>query len=103
MKKSKKSKNTVKNRWDCVQIFMCACECFRVCVCVGYSCLLLWVNVYVVFSIYIYIYIYIARERKREIKQLQNRMAQRTKLYIKTCKIQQHKKYEYKCTNNMNS
>ena len=27
MKKSKKSKNTVKNRWDCVQIFMCACEC----------------------------------------------------------------------------
>ena len=32
-----KSKNTVKNQWDCVEIFMC--------VCVGYSCILLCVYV----------------------------------------------------------
>ena len=25
MNKLKKSKNTVKNRWNCVQIFMCVC------------------------------------------------------------------------------
>ena len=29
---NRKSKNTVKNRWDCVEIFTCVCEC--VCVCV---------------------------------------------------------------------
>ena len=41
-----KSENTVKNHWNCVQIFMCA----RVCVCGGYSCILLRVEVKVVFS-----------------------------------------------------
>ena len=45
-----KSKITVKNCWDCVEIFTCACEC--VCVCWGgYSCVLLCVDVLVVFSV----------------------------------------------------
>ena len=51
MNKSKKSKNTVKKRRNCVEIFMCAYEC--VCLCVRYSCVLLCVNVKVVFSIYV--------------------------------------------------
>ena len=33
-----KPKNTVKNRWDCVEIstcaFVCVCVCVRACVCV---------------------------------------------------------------------
>ena len=32
-KMNQKSKNTVKNRWDCVGIFTCACKCVCVCVC----------------------------------------------------------------------
>ena len=30
---NRKSNNTVKNRWDCVEIFTCAYECVCVCVC----------------------------------------------------------------------
>ena len=50
MKKSKKSKNTVKNRWDCVQIFMCAC----VGVIVAYYCkwMCKWALVYVYMKIH---------------------------------------------------
>ena len=48
-KGNEKSKNTFKNRWDCVEIFTSACECVcvfvYVCFCVGYSCVLLCVNV----------------------------------------------------------
>ena len=42
-----KSKNTVKNRWECVEIFTCACEC--VCVIVVYYCVCIckWYIVYV--------------------------------------------------------
>ena len=39
---NQKLKNTVKNRWDCVEFFyVCLCVC--VCVCVGNSCILLCV------------------------------------------------------------
>ena len=39
---NRKSKNTAKNRWDCIGIFTCACMCVYVCVCV---CVFVWVIV----------------------------------------------------------
>ena len=42
MIKSKKPKNIVKNRWNCVEFFMCAWESVYV---VGYSWVLLCVDV----------------------------------------------------------
>ena len=72
MNKSKKSKNTVENRWSCVEIFMFACVCVYVCVCVcvcvcfGYSCVLLCVDGKVVFSVCVCEDAYIERERERE-------------------------------------
>ena len=53
-----KSKNTVKNRWDYVETFMCAC----VCVCVwGYCCVLLSVDEKVVFTVCVCEDVYAAR------------------------------------------
>ena len=51
---NRKSKNTVKNRWDFVGILTCACVCVRVCVCVGYICVLLCVYVWVVYCACVY-------------------------------------------------
>ena len=58
MNESKKLKKTVKNRWDCVEIFMCACECLSmrvfVWVIVVYYCVWMskWCLVYVYVKIY---------------------------------------------------
>ena len=52
-KTNRKSKNTVKNRWDCVEIVslrvcVCVSVCMRayvrMCVCVGYSCVCVCVS-----------------------------------------------------------
>ena len=41
-----KSKNTLKNHRDGVEIFTCACEREYVCVCLGYSCVLLCMKIH---------------------------------------------------------
>ena len=41
----KKSKNTVKNRWNFEQIFMCACVC--VWVIVAYYCVWMYIYIYI--------------------------------------------------------
>ena len=53
---NQKSKNTVKNRWDCVGIFTGACGCAC-----GGSCVLLYVYVWVVYSVCVYMKVHAQR------------------------------------------
>ena len=79
MNKSKKSKNAVKNRWDCVEIFMCACVC--VCVCVWASvCVFVWIIVAYYCSwmckwclAYVYVKIHAQRDKLEVVYQIGER------------------------------
>ena len=51
---NRKSKNTVKNRWDFEGITTCDCGGVRMCVCLGCSCVLSCVYMWVVYSACVY-------------------------------------------------